>query len=251
LLFALALVLALMLLLVLLAAIGLGPGDSGSLGPVPKPPRIEAAVGNSVPLAPPQVALVAQGVVASGKPRSAHSRPAGPPTRRSENEGSGVALAVTPAQAVAVGAPAPAEPNPPAPTAQPVSAPPSEPAPALAATPGPSGAGGGQSGPVAAGGPSLESCEGDEYLITIALAPDAAEGEEASVEIVLKRFNEDGSVDELRLEGDLLDARNLALQLSSEGNCVFVEASEPEDQETAEEAVEEPGAEAVADPDSS
>jgi hypothetical protein len=218
------LVLALMMLLVLLAAIGLGPDDSGSLGPVPKPPHLEAAIGDSVPLASPKVAFVARGVVASGKPRSAHPRPAAPPDRSSQN-GSGTALAVAPAQAVAVAAPAPAEPTPPA--AQPVSAPPPEPAPALATTPSPSGTGGGQGGPVAAGGPSIESCEGDEYLITIALAPEA-EGEEASVEIVLEKFNEDGSTEELHLEGDLLDAQSLALQLSSEGNCVLVEAAAPE-----------------------
>jgi hypothetical protein len=92
--------------------------------------------------------------------------------------------------------------------------------------------GGGAGGPVAAGGPSLESCEGDEYLITIELMPGAAGEGEGSVEIVLKRFDEDGSVEELHLEGDLLDARSLALQLSSEGNCVFLEATPPEGETT-------------------
>ncbi len=88
--------------------------------------------------------------------------------------------------------------------------------------------GGGPGGPVALGGPVLESCEGDEYVITIVLVPGAeGEAEEASVEIVLQRFSEDGSVDELQLEGSLLDARNLALQLSSEGNCVYLEADAP------------------------
>ena len=222
-----------MMLLVLLAAIGLGPDDSGSLGPVPNPPRIEAAVGDSVPLAAPRVALVGQGVVASGKPQAAQPRPAASPARATENESSG-ALAVAPAEAVAVAAPAPAEPNAPAPAAQPVPAPPSEPAPALATTPGPSGGTGGQGGPVAAGGPSIESCEGDEYLITIALAPATEEGEEASVEIVLKKFSEDGSVEELRLEGDLLDAQSLALQLTSEGNCVLLEAAAPEGESPSE-----------------
>jgi hypothetical protein len=61
-------------------------------------------------------------------------------------------------------------------------------------------------------------------VITIVLSAEAAEGEEQSVEIVLTKINEDGSAEELRLEGDLLDARSLALQLSSEGNCVVLEA---------------------------
>ncbi len=84
---------------------------------------------------------------------------------------------------------------------------------------------GGGPEPVPSRGPVLESCEGDEYVITIVLAPDAEEGEEAGVEIVLQLFNEDGSVEEMQLEGDTLDAEALALHLSSEGNCVYLEAS--------------------------
>lgn len=71
----------------------------------------------------------------------------------------------------------------------------------------------------------IESCEGDEYVITIALDPEASEEEEEpAVEIVLTKLNEDGSVEELQLEGDLLDAQSLALKLTSEGNCVSLEA---------------------------
>lgn len=138
----------------------------------------------------------------------------------------------------------------------------------------PAPSGGGSTGhPVAAGGPTLESCEGDEYVITIALSPEGAEGEEASVEIVLQRFNADGSVDELQLEGSILDARSLALQLSSEGNCVLLEAgtaagedapsdgtttwevpsegpSSPVPDPVSEEAVEDPRTDAPAEPDS-
>jgi hypothetical protein len=64
--------------------------------------------------------------------------------------------------------------------------------------------------------------------------------EEAPVEIVLERLNDDGTTDELQLEGELSDARALASTLEAEGNCVKVEIAQPEG-EGAEEA-EEPGA---------
>ncbi len=96
----------------------------------------------------------------------------------------------------------------------------------------PVGSDGGGPGPVTSGGPVLESCDGDEYVITIVLVPAAEEGEEASVEIVLQRFAQDGSTDELQLEGSLLDAEALALQLSSEGNCVYLEADASMEEET-------------------
>ena len=54
--------------------------------------------------------------------------------------------------------------------------------------------------------------------------------EEAPVEIVLERLNEDGTTDELRLEGDLSDARALASTLEAEGNCVKVEIAQPEEE---------------------
>ncbi len=70
-------------------------------------------------------------------------------------------------------------------------------------------------------------------MITVVLVPGTGENAEveANVEIVLQLFNEDGSVDELQLEGDLLDARSLALQLTSEGNCVYLEADAPKEEE--------------------
>ena len=60
-------------------------------------------------------------------------------------------------------------------------------------------------------------------MISVTFLDEESTVEEAPVEIVLTRFNEDGSSDELRLEGDLLDAQSLELQLSSEGNCVRLE----------------------------
>jgi hypothetical protein len=73
------------------------------------------------------------------------------------------------------------------------------------------------------GPPALESCEGDEYVITVKFLDEESTVEEAPVEIVLTKLNKDGSTEELRLEGDLLDAQALTLQLTSEGNCVRLE----------------------------
>jgi hypothetical protein len=94
---------------------------------------------------------------------------------------------------------------------------------------------------VAAGGkpPALESCEGDEYVIAVTFLGGGSTGEEAPLEIVLKRLNDDGTTDELQLEGDLSDARALASTLEAEGNCVKVEITQPEE-EGAEEEAEEP-----------
>jgi hypothetical protein len=81
-----------------------------------------------------------------------------------------------------------------------------------------------------------ESCAGDEYLITVTFLDEGPVAEESPVEILLQRFNEDGSVDdELRLEGDLADARSLVLKLSFEGSCVEVETVSPDDEGEGEE----------------
>jgi hypothetical protein len=95
---------------------------------------------------------------------------------------------------------------------------------------------------VAAGGkpPVLESCEGDEYVITITFLDEESAVEDAPVEIVLARLNDDGTTDELQLEGDLSDAHALASTLEAEGNCVRVEVAQPEG-EGAEEEGEKPG----------
>jgi hypothetical protein len=65
--------------------------------------------------------------------------------------------------------------------------------------------------------------------------------EEAPVEIVLERLNEDGTTDELQLEGELGDARALASTLEAEGSCVKVEIAQSEAEE--ESAEEVPGSE--------
>ncbi|HEU4736580.1 MAG TPA: hypothetical protein VFS48_06105 [Solirubrobacterales bacterium] len=81
-----------------------------------------------------------------------------------------------------------------------------------------------------------ESCEGDEYVLTITFLDEGSETGEASLDIVLERLNEEGTTDELRLEGDLDDARSLVSTLESEGNCVVVEIAPPEEGEGEEEA---------------
>jgi len=226
--------------LAFVALMGLKPWQSDSVEPRLTLP-FEAAVGDAVALEP---SYAGGGVTAP-----AGSKQVGV-SAKPEGESRGPVLAVAPAQVVAVAetpvaAPGATEPEtepagagdevpsvgatdgeaPPEGTSSPVSTPVSD--------PGPGGPG---RGPVASGGPAIESCDGDEYVISVVLVPGADEGEEsgeaeeASLEIVLQRFNEDGSVDELRLEGDLLDARNLALQLSLEGNCVVLEAATQEEE---------------------
>jgi hypothetical protein len=82
-----------------------------------------------------------------------------------------------------------------------------------------------------------ESCEGDEYVITVTFLDEEPTAEETQVEIVLEQLNEDGSTDELQLEGDLGDVRALASTLEAEGNCVTVEIARPEAEEGTEEAL--------------
>jgi hypothetical protein len=79
---------------------------------------------------------------------------------------------------------------------------------------------------VVGGGASEQSCEGDEYVITVTF--EEAEGEEADYEeaeadILVQRLEADGSATELRLRGDLTDVRDLVATLVSEGNCVQVD----------------------------
>ena len=75
-------------------------------------------------------------------------------------------------------------------------------------------------------------------MITVTFLDDESTAptvEEAPVEIVLQKLNEDGTTDELQLEGNLSDARALAATLEAEGNCVKVEIAQPEEEEGVEE----------------
>ncbi len=236
-----------MLLLVLLAAIGLGPGGAGSLGPLPKPPRFEAAVGDG--------AAVGRGpALAVG---TAHVAPAGQGVASAERVGvpagggTEPALAVTGARAVQV-APAspiatlPQAPEPVAPESvesQPVAAAPqtSEPHSSPATSPVVAGVGT-PSGPVAAGiVPSGEPeeaeepggadeveepetiCEGVEYTVTVAFDVEAIFSGSEDAEILLHRAGSDGSEIELQAQGGIEDLNALLEQFASEGDCVTVE----------------------------
>ncbi|HWI94820.1 MAG TPA: hypothetical protein VNS60_02000 [Solirubrobacterales bacterium] len=232
---------------------GLRPWESNSADPHEVPLGIETAVGGGKALPVPSTAHVGAGVAVPAGPgiqaAQKASGDAGPSPSPSPAP-SPSDVAVVPARAVAV-TEAPSSPAGPAPgsgageevpsagttagevpsegTSSPVAAP--------AGTPG----GGTSKAPVTAGvtPPTFESCEGDEYVITVAFLDGESTVEEAPVEIVLAKLNEDGTTDELQLEGDLSDVHALASTLEAEGNCVTVEIAQPEG-EGAE--AEEPGA---------
>lgn len=237
---------ALTVALALVVLWGLRPWEDRA-DPHEAPLGIEMAVGGGRALPAASTAQVAAGVVA----------PAGPKVQVAQRVSGGggsspaptpSAVAVAPAQAIAV-AEVPSSPAGPAPEsgageevpsvgATTGEAPPEGTSSPVATPAGPSG--GSSGGPVAAGGkPETESCEGDEYVITITFLDEESTVEEAPVDIVLTRLNEDGSTDELQLEGDLSDAHALASTLEAEGNCVKVEIAQPAEEESAEEV---PGA---------
>jgi hypothetical protein len=232
---------------------GLRPWEDNSDPPHEVPLGIEAAVGEGKALPAASTAQVAAGVAVPAGPRVQAAQrvtgDAGSNPNPSSTPSQG-APAVAPGQAIAV-AEVPSSPTGPAPESAT-----GEEAPSVGTTAGevptegtsspvaaPAGTGGGSPKvPVTAGAkpPALESCEGDEYVIAVTFLDEGASVEEAPVEIVLERLNEDGSTDELQLEGDLGDARALASTLEAEGNCVKVEIAQPE-AEGAEDEAEEPG----------
>lgn len=233
---------------------GLRPWEDNSADPHEVPLGIETAVGSGEALPAASAARVAAGVaVPAGPGVQAAQRVRGDAgTSPSPSPVSSAATAaVGSEQAIAV-AEVPSSPSPAAPESGG-----GEEVPSVGATTGeappegtsspaatPAGTDGGSSkGPVTTGvkPPVLESCEGDEYVITITFLDEESTVEEAPVDIVLERLNEDGSTDELQLEGDLGDARALASTLEAEGNCVTVEIAQPEG-ESAEEEAEEPRA---------
>lgn len=215
---------------------GLRPWEDDSADPQKVPLGIEMGVGDSNALSAASVASVGAGTVVRPGPKVGVRLAESTDNGSADNNGtkSGTRLAIAPGQAVAVSpskaAPVPATPAVPAPAApeaQPVSTTPAVPATTPASAPIATTAGGVSSGggPVTSGvGGFEESCEGDEYLLTVTLFDEESVGDETPVEIVLGRLNEDGTTgDELQLEGDLSDARALASTLESEGGCVEVE----------------------------
>jgi hypothetical protein len=229
---------------------GLRPWEDDSAAPHEVPLGIEAAVAGGKALPAASTARVAPGVAVPAGPAvqaaQRASGDAGSSPSPSPNPTTS-AVAVVPARAITVAkAPSPASPAPKSGGGEEV--------PSVGATTGeappegtsspvatPAGPGGGSQGPVTAGAepPVPESCEGDEYVITITFLDEESTVEEAPVEIVLEQLNEDGSTDELQLEGDLSDVHALASTLEAEGNCVKVEIAQPDEEESAAEV---PGA---------
>lgn len=238
---------ALTVALALVVLWGLRPWED-SADPHEAPLGIEMAVTGGKALPTASAARVGTGVaVPVGPGVQAAQRAAGD---AGSNSGpapspSPTALAVVPARAVAVTE------KPPSPASSAPESGGGEEVPSAGATTGeappdgtsspvavPVGTGGGASkGPVTAGAkpPVLESCEGDEYVIAVTFLDQRSTVEEALAEIVLKRLNDDGTTDELQLEGDLSDARALASTLEAEGNCVKVEIAQAEAEEGGEE----------------
>ena len=94
---------------------------------------------------------------------------------------------------------------------------------------------------VGGGGEPEQSCEADEYVITVTF--EEVDGEEvdyelAEADILVKRLGADGSETEVTLRGDLIDARSLVATLVSEGNCVQVNVVPPLEGEPTEGASE-------------
>jgi hypothetical protein len=249
---------ALTVALALVVLWGLRPWED-SADPHEAPLGIETAVTGGKALPAPSTAGVAAGVAVPAGPgvqvAQRASGDAGPnPSPAPNSDGSPATVVVAPARAIAV-AKVPSSPAGPAPESGageevPVGATTGEAPPEGTSSPvtTPAGTGGGPAskGPVTAGAksPVLEGCEGDEYVITVTFLDEESTAptvEEAPVEIVLERLNEDGTTDELQLEGDLSDAHALAATLEAEGNCVKVEIAQPE-AEGAEAEAGEPGA---------
>lgn len=231
---------ALTVALALFVLWGLRPWEDDSAEPHPVPLGIETAVGSGKALSAAPAPSVAKGKIVSTGPgpstrltvSAAGGDVSGPDLAVAEGE-----AAIAPAHSVAPVPSAPAAtPAPAPPEAQPVSAPATGTATTPAAPVVATTEGGSAGGPVSAGVGELgESCEGDEYLLTITLLDEEPTADEAPVGIVLARIVGGEAGDELQLEGDLGDARALASTLDSEGNCVRVEiAPRGEDEEGAE-----------------
>lgn len=218
------------------------PWEADSADPHLAPLGFESAVGTGQALPGKPAALLAAGVVAPAGAKFVVQRA----ERASGGGGAAPVSGATPVIAVAPARPlafteTPSSPEGPAPESGTGDVVPSDGATTVEApsegTTSPvavpvSADGGRPGGPIAAGGgPAPESCEGDEYVVTITFLDEETVGEESPVEILLQRFSEDGSVDELELEGDLADARSLVLKLGSEGHCVQVKVEPPEEEE--------------------
>jgi hypothetical protein len=222
-------------LLLALAALALAskPWEQDALVPgVSVAPGLGAAVEDAVALAPQRSVGLGAGRVAPQGPAVAEAIAAPAPTGQDAAE---PGLAVAAARPLAQAPVTPVvSPPPPAPPLPPTSTSPPQAAPELAAVPPPAPVapptrpGPGAPPPPGTAGPIVPApeapCEGDEYAVTIYVSGDPGEegAEELPVEILIQRLESDGSISELRLEGELSDAEALVELLVAEGNCVEV-----------------------------
>jgi len=198
------------------------------------------ALGDSTAVARAESSALGTGGTTAPKSPAVASAPVAVPAPK--QHASNPVLAVSPGRPLQASAPVPVSSPPvsePSPSPEPVAATPEPlpaqaPAPPLATTvangaPGTAGAAGAAGGPGTAGvgrGEPEQSCEGDEYVVTVTF--EEAEDEEEEVyglseaDILIQRLGADGSEDELDLRGDLTDVRSLVATLVSEGNCVQV-----------------------------
>jgi hypothetical protein len=223
------------------ALAGLRPWATSSIVPSLIPsPGVDAALGDATVVTRAGSPGVGTGGVAAPASPARVSAPVAVSVPGQHASRSGPVVAVSPGRALKTAVPVPAssppasEPHPaPVPVvATPASPPAQAPAPPLVASV-PSGSPGTAGGPgtsVVGGGPE-QSCEGDEFVITVTF--EEAEGkeedyEQAEADILVQRLEADGSVTELHLRGDLTDVRDLVATLVSEGNCVQVDVEPPE-----------------------
>jgi hypothetical protein len=220
------------------ALAGLRPWATSSIAPTLIPsPGASAALGDATVVARGGPPGVGTGGIAAPTSPAKVSAPVAVSVPKQRTSHSQPALAVSAGRAVQAAAPVPVS-APPAPEPDPAPepvvttpAPPAAQAPAapLVASAPPSGSPGTAGRPgtsVIGGGEPEQSCEGDEYVITVTF--EEAEGEEvdyeeAEADILVQRLEADGSTTDLSLKGDLTDVRDLVATLVSEGNCVQVD----------------------------
>jgi hypothetical protein len=235
----------------IVALTGLRPWATSSLAPnLSLSPGLGVALGDSTVVVRAGSPGVGTGGVAAPKAPAPVSAPGvvSVPKHRASSQ---PALAVSPGRPLGAAVPVPISSPPvaePAPSPQTVAVTPA-PAPELAAAPPvvaavQNGGQGTSGGPITSGVGGHEpqqSCEGDEYLITVTF--EEAEVEEAGygqaeADIVVQRLGVDGSETEVQLRGDLTDVRDLVATLVAEGNCVQVDVQPLPETDPAEDASE-------------
>ncbi|HEY6550351.1 MAG TPA: hypothetical protein VIY71_04030 [Solirubrobacterales bacterium] len=226
------------------ALAGLRPWATSSVVPnLSLAPGIGVGLGDATVVARAGSPEVGTGGIAAPTSMARVSASVAVPGTGAKQHASQPVLAVSPGRPLrAASAPVPDSPPPapePSPAVEPVvttPAPAQAPAPPLVASvpsgpSGPPGTAGRPGTSVIGGGGPEQSCEGDEYVITVTfeeVEDEEVDYEEAEADILVERLEADGSATELHLRGDLTDVRDLVATLVSEGSCVQVDVVPPE-----------------------